>query len=79
MKMRQVNFHLYGTLSEGGLQPQLWALQEVMNNSLVSYKDPEYLGLQNIEWVFHGEPALKEGYKNKTLPSSSTTNKPFFF
>ena len=50
MKMRQVNFHLYDTLSEGGLQPQLWALQEVMNNSLVSYKDPEYVGLQNIEW-----------------------------
>ena len=35
------------------------------NDSFVCYQDlSEYVGLSNIEWGFHGEPALKK--HNKT-------------
>ena len=52
------------TLSQGGLQPQWWALQDNSNDSFVWYQDlSEYVGLQNIECEFCGETALKEGYK----------------
>ena len=37
---------------------------DVFNDSFVSHKDlSEYVGLANIEQGFHGEPALKKGYK----------------
>ena len=38
------------TLSQEGMQPQGWALQDVLNDSLVCYQDlSEYVGLSNIE------------------------------
>ena len=61
-----MHFKLYAafTLSQGGIQPQWWALQNVLNDSYVCFQDlSEHVGLQNIEWGLHGEPALKEGYK----------------
>ena len=39
------------TLSQEEIQPQRWALQDVLNDSFVCYQDlSEYVGLKNIEW-----------------------------
>ena len=38
------------TLSQEGIQPQGWALQDVTNDYFVCYQDlSEYVGLKNIE------------------------------
>ena len=43
-------FCMSATLSQGGLQPQRRALQDVTNDSFVCYQDlSEYVGFQNIE------------------------------
>ena len=41
--------YLQNTLSQGGLQPQWQALQDISNDSFVCYQDlSEYVGLENI-------------------------------
>ena len=38
------------TLSQGGLQPQWWALQDTLNDFFICWQElSEYVGLQNIE------------------------------
>ena len=45
---------------------------DVLNDSFVSHQDlSEYVGLANIKRGFHGEPALKKGYKTLMLTSTS--------
>ena len=40
------NTYLLSTLSQGGLQPQWWALQDSLNDYFVCYQDLlEYVGL----------------------------------
>ena len=49
-----------GTQSQGGLEPQLQALQYISNDSFVCYQDLfEYICFSIVEWGFHGESALK--------------------
>ena len=44
--------------------PMMSRPTNVLNDSFVSHQDlSEYVGLANIKRGFHGEPALKKGYK----------------
>ena len=44
--------------------PMMSRPRDVLNDSFVSHQDlSDYGGLANIERGFHGEPALKKGYK----------------
>ena len=48
-------------MSQGGLQSQWRALQDILNDSFICWQDvSEYVGFRNIERGFHGEPALKK-------------------
>ena len=48
---------------------------DVSNDSFVCYQDlSEYVGLENIERGFHGEPALKKHYKTLILTSTSSSS-----
>ena len=43
--------------------PMVSPPKDVLNDSFVCYQDlSEYVGLENIERGFHGEPALKKHY-----------------
>ena len=53
---------------------------DFLNDSFVCYQDlSEYVGLENIEQGFHGEPALKKHYLTliSTSTSSSATTRDF--
>ena len=52
------------TLSQGKLQPEWRALQDISNDSFVCYQDlSEYVGLENIKQGYHSELALKKHYR----------------
>ena len=47
---------------------------DVLNDSFVCYQDlSEYVGLENIERGFHGEPALKKHYLTLSCTSTSSS------